>query len=122
MQVMLKNITQRLLDLIFPPRCILCKHEGSMLCSTCLLALHPPAIARCQRCHTVLMANGICRQCQQHPLLLSGLRAFSIYREPLRTCIHALKYEGNRQLAEPLGQLLAETYTTYKLQADVLLP
>ncbi len=122
MQIMLKSITQRLLDLIFPPQCILCKRGGSTLCSTCQLTLHPTPVARCQHCHTVLQAKDICRQCQQHPLLLSGLRAFSIYQGPLRTCIHALKYEGNRRLAEPLGQLLAETYTNSKLQADVLLP
>lgn len=122
MQIFLKNITSGLLDLIFPPQCILCKRGGSALCPTCLPALHPPSVARCQHCHTILLANSLCRQCQQHPLLLSGLRAFSIYQEPLRTCIHALKYEGNRRLAEPLGQLLAETYTRYKLQADILLP
>jgi ComF family protein len=122
MQIFLKKITSNLLDLIFPPQCILCKREGTVLCSTCLLALYSPSVARCQHCHTVLMATGICRQCQQHLLLLSGLRAFGSYQDPLRTCIHALKYEGHRKLAEPLGQLLAETYINYRLPADILLP
>jgi ComF family protein len=122
MQIFLKSITSNLLDLIFPPQCILCKRGGAVLCSTCLLALYPPSVARCQHCHTMLMATGICRQCQHHPLLLSGLRTFGSYQNPLRTCIHALKYEGHRKLAEPLGQLLAETYINYGLQADILLP
>src|SRR5579884_2165534 len=122
MQIFLKSITSRLLDLVFPPQCILCQCTGSPLCSTCLSTLRPPSKARCQHCHTMLLANGLCRQCRQRPLLLSGLRAFSIYQGPLRTRIHALKYEDNRRLAEPLGRLLAETYTRYKLQADILLP
>jgi ComF family protein len=122
MQIFLKSATSRLLDLLFPPQCVICKRGGSPLCPTCLFTLHPPAMARCQRCHTILLANGLCRQCRQHPLLLGGLRAFSIYQEPLRTCIHALKYEGSQRLAEPLGRLLAETYTRHKLQADILLP
>jgi ComF family protein len=122
MQIFLKNITSSLLDLVFPPQCILCKRVGPILCSTCLLTLPSPPIARCQHCHTTLTAKGMCRQCQQHPLRLSGLRAFGNHRDSLRTCIHALKYEGKRKLAEPLGQLLAETYINYKLQADILLP
>lgn len=122
MQSMLKNITSSLLDLIFPPRCIHCKRGGAILCTDCLMALHPPSIPRCQHCHTVLTAKGICRQCQERPLLLSGLRTFSTYRGTLRACIRALKYEGHRQLAEPLGQLLAEAYIKYQLKAEVLLP
>lgn len=56
------------------------------------------------------------------PLGLSGLRAVSSYREPLRSCIHALKYDGNTRLAEPLGRLLAHAYQYYSLQADAIIP
>ena len=53
---------------------------------------------------------------------MSGLRAVSAYQEPLRACIHALKYNGNTRLAEPLGQLLVRAYTGYGLHADIILP
>jgi len=43
------------------------------------------------------------------------------YEGILRTCIHALKYEGNVRLAEPLGQLLAEAYQYYSMQVDVIM-
>jgi len=122
MHIFLKNITSTLLDFIFPPQCFLCKRGGHVLCTTCLATLRSPSIPRCQHCHTILTAKGICRQCWEHPLRLSGLRTFSVYREPLRTCIHALKYEGRQQLAEPLGRLLAEAYISYKLRADIVLP
>ena len=46
----------------------------------------------------------------------------SIYQEPLRSCIHALKYEGNTRLAQPLGQMLAYTFRHYNLVADVIIP
>lgn len=45
-----------------------------------------------------------------------------VYQEPLRSCIHALKYEGNTRLAEPLGQMLAYAYSYYHLAADVIIP
>jgi predicted amidophosphoribosyltransferase len=44
------------------------------------------------------------------------------YQEPLRSCIHALKYKSNTRVAEPLGQLLAEAYLNYDLHADVVIP
>ncbi len=53
---------------------------------------------------------------------MNGLRATSLYINPLRLCIRALKYSGNRRLAEPLGALLARTYTAYNMQADMIIP
>jgi ComF family protein len=44
------------------------------------------------------------------------------YQGPLQSCIHALKYDGNTRLAEPLGQLLAEGYINYDMHADVVIP
>ncbi len=46
----------------------------------------------------------------------------SVYQEPLRSCIHALKYEGNTRLAQPLGQMLAYSYRYYGLTADAIIP
>jgi predicted amidophosphoribosyltransferase len=46
----------------------------------------------------------------------------SLYQEPLRTCIHGLKYDGNKRLAVPLGLLLAQAYKRYALHADMLIP
>ncbi len=40
----------------------------------------------------------------------------------MRDCIHALKYDGVIRLAEPLGLLLAHTYSNYGMHADMLLP
>lgn len=50
------------------------------------------------------------------------LRVVGSYQGSLRLCIHALKYNGQTHLAEPLGTLLAEAYRGYGLQADLLMP
>ena len=60
--------------------------------------------------------------CQFHRPNLSGLRAVSIYEEPLRGCIHALKYDGNTRLAFPLGLLLAQAFRRYAVRADLIIP
>jgi ComF family protein len=64
----------------------------------------------------------MCKNCQYTPLRLSGLRVVSKYEGTLRTCIHALKYTGNRRMAEPLGLLLAQVYRIYGLRADIIVP
>jgi len=69
-----------------------------------------------------LSPYGVCKNCQYRPPKLSGQRAVSLYQEPLRGCIHGLKYDGNTRLAEPLGLLLAQAYRRYSLQADMLIP
>jgi len=113
---------QRALDLLFPPQCAACQRGGSILCPSCLAAIQPLPGPCCQHCHTRLSAEGICNQCQYRPLSMSGLRAVSAYHGPLRACIHALKYGGNRRLAEPLGALLARAYLAYGLRADIIIP
>jgi len=69
-----------------------------------------------------LSTYGVCKNCQYHLPKLSGQRAVSLYQEPLRGCIHGLKYGGNIRLAVPLGLLLAQAYRRYDMQADMLIP
>jgi ComF family protein len=50
------------------------------------------------------------------------LRCVNRYEGPLRNAIHALKYDGQQRLAEPLGLLLAQAFRHYKLYADGIIP
>lgn len=115
-------ITQHILDIFFPPQCAGCKRSGAILCSSCVKEIRPLPLPLCQKCGSSLPSAGECRQCQGHPLGLSGLRAVSVYQEPLRSFIHAFKYAGNTRLAEPLGHILAQFYTYYGIQADMIIP
>jgi ComF family protein len=118
----LQRGTQRIADIVFPPQCAGCKSSGAVLCSTCIAQFMPLTPPLCQRCGTSLPGTGgICWQCQFHLTGLSGLRAINSYQGPLRSSIHALKYDGNTRLAEPLGQLLAQAYRHYGMQADAII-
>ena len=46
----------------------------------------------------------------------------SLYQEPMRGCIHQLKYDGNVRLADPLGFMLAQAFKHYDMQVDMLIP
>lgn len=110
------------LDLLFPPRCAGCQRGGHVICPMCRANIQPLAGPRCQRCYDQLRPEGVCWRCQHYPLSLSGLRTVSAYTDPLRSCIHSLKYAGNKRLAVPLGQLLAQVYRASGLQADYIIP
>lgn len=80
------------LDLLFPPRCVGCGRGGHWFCPACVAATAPaPA-----------WDAGL--------ESLAGLWVTGLYDDPLRQAIQALKYEGKRQVAWPLGRLLAATY------------
>ena len=117
-----RRATQRFLDILFPPQCAGCKKSGTVLCSSCIANFALSVSPLCQQCGTPLSAPGICKQCYYHPVGLSGLRTVGTYAGPLRLCIHALKYDGNVRLAEPLGDILAKAYLHYGLQADMIIP
>jgi len=93
-----------------------------VLCPTCIGRVQPISSPYCQLCGAPLSPGGTCRNCQYHPLKLSGQRAVSTYQDPLRACIHALKYNGNTRVAQPLGLLLAQAYIRYGIQAEMLIP
>ncbi|HEU0001128.1 MAG TPA: ComF family protein [Ktedonobacteraceae bacterium] len=112
---------QQFLDLLYPPQCAGCQRNGYVLCPACLAQISP-LTAVCQRCGTPLAPGGNCNVCRSTPLKLSGLRAVSTYQEPLRSFIHALKYDGNTRLAQPLGGLLAQAYRALGIRADGLVP
>jgi len=117
-----QDMAERALDLLFPPRCAGCGKSGSIVCAACLRQCVPVTPPFCLRCGTALPSPGLCRRCKMDPPGLSGLRAAYVYQGTLRSCIHALKYDGNKRLAGPLGGLLAQAYHTFGLRADMLVP
>ncbi len=106
---MTKNTLQKfrdsVLDLIFPRFCCGCHKEGSWLCDNCHAKITLVKSPACLRCHRLNPA-GICQNCRRY-LPLSGVAVAGYYADPiLREAIHAYKYEGVKELAPILGDLL----------------
>jgi len=117
-----RRLVEPFLDLLFPPHCVACGALGSWFCSACLDQVeiqHPPV---CIRCGRPLAGSQLCGRCQRRPPPLDGLRSVAPHRTPLRQAVHALKYEGVRVLATPLGALMADYAAELALTADILVP
>lgn len=97
-------------DLLFPPVCVGCRQVGMPLCDHCAQRVLPMPDSICYRCGRLLAqpAPG-CFHCQRPDFPFASIRAAALYTEPLRGAIHALKYEGRVELAEPLSRYLLAT-------------
>jgi ComF family protein len=112
----------RLLDLVFPPRCASCRQPGAWLCAACraqITLIQSPICPRCGRPLASPSAS-LCPVCCHAPPALDGIRAVAFFEGPLRLAIHHFKYRNGQPLATPLGQLLADYLTRHHLPADVI--
>ena len=103
----------RLLDLLLPPACPGCGREGSAICSVCERHLRrrieePPGVP------IGLRSN--------QPAGLVQLEWCCAYSGPARACLHALKYDGERRLVEPLADLMAVRWQRAGAGGEVLVP
>lgn len=88
---------KRILDLLFPPRCVLCHHflksDEQNICSACA--------------KTLPVAEG--QHCKQKGEFFDFCISPLYYEGHVRSAIHRFKFSGKVQYAEYFGQLLAES-------------
>jgi len=108
-----RSLAGRLLNAALPATCPGCGAEGPPLCASCAALLHarlgePPGIP-------LGMPSDV-------PLPLLQLEWSAPYSGPVRAALRALKYGGERRLAEPLGAAVAERWREAGRGGEVLVP
>jgi ComF family protein len=114
-----QNIGKYLLHVLLPRTCAHCREDllytdDEPLCPRCRGALEPLTGLCCRKCGSPLESGGeYCFDCRGHkgggPNVELVRSAFAFNPE-LRSLIHAFKYRGRRDLAEPLGREMAAAY------------
>lgn len=102
---------QALLDLLLPPRCGGCGREGRALCPPCRTHL-----AR-RMAEPAGMPLGLPSSL---PSGLVQVEWCSSFTGPARAAIHALKYDGERRLVRPLGELMARRWRAAGIGGELL--
>ena len=107
-----------LLSVILAPVCAACaepleRPTQGPVCENCWRSILPLTPPLCDRCgdplptwRAVSVPLERCPRCRRTPRLVDRGRAIGAYDGALRAIIHALKYEGRRSLARPLGALM----------------
>lgn len=119
----------RVLDLLFPPHCAACGARGAVLCPSCVATIRAPEVDDCARCRRPLPPRvgtdpvGLCAACQADATVhLAGLRVAARYEGTVRQAIWQLKYQRQRRLAEPLGDMLAGACADLAPHIDLIVP
>ncbi len=111
---------QALLDLLFPPRCIVCRSaDPAWFCPACRAQVEKILPPLCDRCGRHLHRQE-CPYCRKLPLTIYGIRAIAFFEGNLRRAIHTFKYEPRPELAGVLGQMLSDYLAAHSLPVDVV--
>jgi ComF family protein len=103
----------RLLDVALPPVCAGCGVEGPAICDGCL----PEVAAR-----VGLPPGTPIGLAEGPPPPLLQLEWCSPFAGTTRRALHALKYQGERRLAGPLGAVIARRWREAGVAGDLLVP
>jgi len=111
----IKSLINSIVDLIFPPQCLLCGDlDSSGLCRTCRKSfqpLRPPLCSVCSAPVETSEAAPLCARCSDfHPAYDRAWSLF-IYDGAIRKAIHDFKYHGVSGLHRVFGELLHERLT-----------
>lgn len=116
------NLLNKLIDIIYPPRCPICqrflrKHgstneNGSIsFCPSCLADFHRITSPLCPLCGSPFASlveyDHPCEDCLRNRPFYETAAAPYLYEGPLMTAIHQFKYGEKSFLASSLGLLLA---------------
>ncbi len=114
---------QRVLSLLYPPRCVACRRVGAVLCTSCMRAFPPIRPPVCPRCGHPLPKVAPCQTCRRGILrALDRVRSAARFQPPLREAIYALKYRGARALGPVLGAYMAARLRPQALTVDLIVP
>lgn len=120
------------LDLLLPAGCAACRtwipggRGAPLVCARCRSRLRVASWPRCPRCHAPLGARRAegpdCFECRTWPAALAWTRYAFVLEPPADDLVHALKYEGWKELAEPMGRALALLAPPEGWEEAVLVP
>lgn len=115
------------LDLLFPPRCLVCREFGpDVICEECGKKIRPIRPPQCRTCglpfDPLAKVEDLCADCRLHDWPFVMGRAYGYYDGTLRQAIWRLKYDSKRALAPVLGRLLLSCFEPAKRNGAPPLP
>ena len=129
-----RKISDAFLSVLLAPACAACDRPldeptRGPVCRACWQAIKlftPPLCDVCGDPRRSWRTNGVefntCARCRDREHLVSRARAIGEYDGPLRTIIHALKYDGHRSIARPLAGLMIASGAPVLHTADLAVP
>lgn len=106
----MSDLLGQFIDLIFPPRCYICKNKSQKtICDGCLSKVKFIASPICRICGKPkdrYFVDDLCEDCVKGDGPFSMARSVVLYEGVVKEAIHKFKFEGKKKLASPLGRFL----------------
>ena len=115
-----RDVADAVLSVVLAPACVSCDTlllhpTRGPVCDGCWRSILPLTPPLCDRCgdplptwRVISVPLACCPRCRRGRRVIDRARAIGAYDGALRAIVHALKYEGRRSLARPLGRLMRE--------------
>lgn len=118
----LKRAFQFILDLLFPPKCVLChRFYPSLICPNCLSEIKPFSGKTCSLCGVPLQGKGhLCLQCTRNPPSFQKALFYGLYEGKLEEAILRFKFQDHPDLASPLGQLMVQRWRQSGIEVNLV--
>jgi ComF family protein len=129
-----RSFVDALLGVLLAPRCAACtapleRPTLGPVCTNCWNSILPLTPPLCDCCgdplpswRLVSLPLARCPRCRRRSRPVDRSRAIGAYEGALRSIVHALKYEGRRSLAKPLGALMRARGEPLLIDADLAVP
>ncbi|MDB5186478.1 MAG: putative Phosphoribosyltransferase [Candidatus Saccharibacteria bacterium] len=101
------SVIESALNIVAPHDCLICGHEGSLICSWCLHSVRTILPGRCYCCKKVDSESSVCKNCR-HKSYLRHVWIASEYGGVAKELVYDLKFNRVKAAARPIGVLMAE--------------
>jgi ComF family protein len=130
----MRALADALLAVLLAPRCAACsapldRPTLGPVCPACWHSILPLTPPLCDLCGDPLPSWRVislpltrCARCRRLSRSIDRSRAVGAYDGALRSIVHALKYDGRRSLAKPLGALMQTRGAEVLSDADLAVP
>ncbi len=96
------RIIEHFYRIIAPHECVVCGHEGTLLCRACSNKSLEVIPQRCYRCNKLSPQNKTCVTCRNHSVLTHAW-VRTIYNETAKKVVHNLKFEFAKDAAKTIA-------------------
>jgi ComF family protein len=131
MKVLLKDIWEGFLDLLYPEgiNCYLCggKIRGQHrygVCQSCSQSITFIGSRSCKNCGKYLAGGGLCSDCRSFSHFFDRAYSLCVYDDRAKESIYFFKYTGRSCLARPFGRMMADRIREIGLDrvVDIIVP
>ena len=127
----LNQLDRMFLDLLYPPRCVICDKvvsPGETVCPACRKKIHTIQEPVCMKCGKPLLnvRKEFCGDCEKKKHSFTQGKSLWVYETEVKKSIYRFKYQNKREYARGYAEEIAKEYGDWikkkRIQAIVPIP